>query len=207
MKLRLWVAVALSALASTPAVAVGRDLTVCAATVAGFCIDTSVNLSLLVPVLIFAFGHFINEWMKSREIAAGRVKLYKALLVEIRLNLKGLKAAHLELPSPDKFSEFLRENKNNRPVLVYHFTEDVYKANVANLAGLPSSLIEGIVTFYQSLAYIRSIADAVNLPAYTTISDKGREGVIEKFREEMRIAVAQGEGAERQLDQILDGPP
>ena len=205
MKERFLIAVVTGLIASTPAAAAGRDLAACAATVAGLCIDTTVNLSLLAPILIFASGFMINEWLKAREIAAERFKLYKALLVEIRLNLKGLKEADHRMPSSAAFSQFLRADKNNRPVLVYHFTADVYEANIGNLPGLPSSLIEGLVTFYQTLAFIRCAAASVDLPAFTTISDEGRESLIEMIRDKIRIAHAQGEGAERQLDQILDG--
>jgi hypothetical protein len=205
MKLGLSITAMTGALAATPALAMGHDLTDCAAIIAGFCIDTTVNLSFLVPLLIFASGYGVNEWLKSREATAARVKLYKALLVEIRLNLEGLKEADDKLPPAAAFSQFLRADKSNRPVLVYHFTADVYQANVANLAGLPSSLIEGVVTFYQTLAFIRCAAASVDLPAFTTISNEGREGLIELIREKIRIAHAQGKGAERQLDQILDG--
>lgn len=205
MKFLASITVAAGALPATSAIAAPQDTIACAGTVLGFCIDTTLNVSVVVPVAIFVLGYFINEWVKSRHAALERLKLYKALLVEVRLNLKGLKKADDQMPPAASFAKLLRADKNNRPVLVYHHTADVYQTNLAGLVGLPVSLIEGVVTFYQTLAYLRCAAASVDLQAFSTISNEGREALIEMIRENIRIAHAQGEGVERQLVQILDG--
>lgn len=199
------IVVVAGALSATAAKAAEQHTETCAATAFGLCIDTTLNVSVVVPILIFVLGYFINEWIKSRNTALERLKLYKALLVEVRLNLKGLQKADNAMPPAASFALLLRADKNNRPVLVYHHTADVYQTNLAGLVGLPVSLIEGVVTFYQTLAYLRCAAASVDLQAFSTISDLGREALIEMIRETIRIAHAQGEGVERQLVQVLDG--
>ena len=172
-------------------------------------LDPTVNLSVLVTVLLAAWGYFHQKAKYEREATKQRVKLLQALRVEIKLNLEGLKDSLEQYPGDDDFKKVLSENRSYRPLILLHYTADIYRANVSLLSDLEPSLAGEIVRFYQTLAYLQLNASAPSEQAYVTISDHSRMAVIIRIREILKTAILNGENVLTALNETLpeeEGP-
>jgi len=172
-------------------------------------LDPTVNLSVLVTVLLAAWGYFHQKAKYERESTKQRVKLLQALRVEIKLNLEGLRDSLEQYPEDDDFKKVLSANRSYRPLIFLHYTADIYRANVSLLSDLEPSLAGEIVRFYQTLGYLQLTASAPSGPAYVTISDESRMAVIIRIREILKTAILNGENVLTALNETLpeaEGP-
>ena len=115
-----------------------------------------------------------------------------ALREEIELNMEGLKALIDGFPPRDHISQFLRRDRENRPLITLAYSV-IFRNRTEVLQDLEGIMIKNIVKFYGILESTALAIAAMESKAFETISVEGREQAIQFILERLKIAVQLGE--------------
>ncbi len=167
-------------------------------------LDLSVNLSVLVPLLLALLGYFTERRHDRIEQRIRKRKLLQALKMEIDLNLTGLKKSKCNFPKAEEFADVISSSRDYRPLIMLHYTADIYRANTQQLSDVNTQLAGEIISFYQTLSFVKRLSQATDALAYVTISDASRKEVPECIRAEIDSAIKTGDTVSEKLATVID---
>lgn len=123
--------------------------------------------------------------------------------MEIDLNLEGLSKSKEEFPSDAQFAQKIDESREFRPLIMLHYTADIYRANTEQLSDLSPKLAGEIISFYQTMNFVKTLAEATGALAYVTISDESRKALPRRIRTELGSAIETGVKVSKELGEVL----
>jgi hypothetical protein len=154
-------------------------------------------------LLLALLGYYKERRDNRNDERLRKRKLLQALKMEIDLNLKGLIESNGIFPNAEAFDAVISSSRDYRPLIMLHNTADIYRANTQQLSDLETKLAGEIISFYQTLNFVKDLSKVTDALAYVTISDDSRKAVPERIRKELGAAIKTGKNVSAELDKVI----
>ncbi|MEO1686775.1 MAG: hypothetical protein AAFU61_02605 [Pseudomonadota bacterium] len=135
-------------------------------------------------VLVWALTRVAGYVAQLTRRRAMQRAMIRALFAEIDMNAADLAEFVNGSPPIEAFRQAFRENESFVPYIADAGpSRDFYEAHLREIAELTPSFLPDVVRFYDGLAKISAQIEAVQSPAFQTISVEGKTTVIQRMLE------------------------